>query len=166
MSAYLSPCRRWRYSLSRDVDLLLGEGTVAFVGLNPSTADETVNDATIRICIGYARRWGFARLTMLNLYAYRSTDPRALVAVDDPIGPENDCTIAKTVGGADLVVCAWGVDGDTFAPDRVRDVLELIAAPHCLGLTKAGHPRHPLRMRSDLSPQPFGAAVVPLRSSS
>lgn len=151
MSAYLSPCRTWRYSLTRDVAPITGEGTVAFVGLNPSTADETQDDPTIRRCIAFARSWGFARLKMLNVYAFRATDPRAMFAAADPIGPDNDCTIAKVVGGSDLVVCAWGVHG----ADRAADMLGLIAAPHCLGLTKHGAPRHPLYLRADTAPVPF-----------
>jgi hypothetical protein len=138
-SAFFSPCRTWRYSLTRDVAPLTGEGTCTFIGLNPSTADETQDDPTIRRCIDFARRWGFARLKMLNLFALRSTDPRGLLTADDPVGPENDCTISKVVGGSDLIICAWGV----FPPDgRVKAVLEFVAAPHCLGLTKPnGEPR-------------------------
>ena len=159
MSAYLSDDRVYRYSLTRDIAPLDGEGTVTFIGLNPSTADETADDPTIRRCIGFARRWGFARLKMLNLYAYRATDPRDLYAVDDyppyatQIGPENDCVIAKVVGGSDLVVCAWGAG--SRSPNREGQVLDLIAAPHCLGLTKEGQPRHPLYVRAETHPQPF-----------
>lgn len=154
MSAYLSEDRVYRYSLTRDIASLSGDGTVTFIGLNPSTADEMQDDPTIRRCIGFARRWGFARLKMLNLYAYRSTDPKGLRDPDDPVGPENLCTIAKVVGGSDLVICAWGacIAGQTWARD---EVLPLIAAPHCLGLTRQGFPRHPLYVRADTEPQPF-----------
>lgn len=158
-SAYLSPCRTWRYSLTRDVAPLTGEGTVAFIGLNPSTADETADDPTIRRCARFARDWGFARLKMLNLYAYRATAPRDLYAVDPfppywtQIGPDNDCTIAKVVGGSDLVVCAWGAG--SRSPNREGQVLDLISAPHCLGLTKDGAPRHPLYVKAATLPVPF-----------
>jgi hypothetical protein len=152
VSAYLSPCRTWRYSLTRDVAPLTGDGTVAFIGLNPSTADETTDDPTIRRCIDFARRWGYARLTMINLYAFRATDPRDLRAASDPVGPDNDCTIAKVVGGVDLVVVAWGVHADS---ERAARVLALIGAPHCLGTTKAGAPRHPLYVRATTRPQAF-----------
>jgi hypothetical protein len=152
VNAYLSPCRTWRYSLTRDVAPLTGDGTCTFIGLNPSTADETKNDPTIRRCIDFARRWGFARLKMLNLYAYRATDPRELRDVWDPVGPYNDHTIALVVGGSDLIVCAWGVHA---APERAAAVLGLIAAPHCLGVTKDGAPRHPLYVRSTTMPTPF-----------
>jgi hypothetical protein len=152
-SAYFSPCRTWRYSLTRDVAPLTGEGTVTFIGLNPSTADETQDDPTIRRCVGFARRWGFARLKMLNLYAFRATDPRVMFQASDPVGPDNDCTIAKVVGGSDLVVCAWGAAAGIEA--RAAAVLALVAAPHCLGLTALARPRHPLYVRADTKPAPF-----------
>ncbi len=112
--AYLSEDRRYRYSLTRLIADpqygCLGEdergGTVTFVGLNPSTADETTDDPTIRRCIRFAREWGFDRLKMVNLFAYRATDPRDLWAADAPIGPENDCTISKVFGGSDKIVAA------------------------------------------------------------
>lgn len=151
-AAFFSECRTWRYSLTREVAPLTGEGTVAFIGLNPSTADETHDDPTVRRCVGFARRWGFARLKMLNVYGYRATNPRELGAVEDPVGPDNFCTIAKVVGGSDLVVCAWGA----LAPlEAAAVVLDLIAAPHTLGLTKSGAPRHPLYVLGSAVPVPF-----------
>lgn len=154
MTAYLSPCRTYRYSLTRDVAPLDGDGTVTFIGLNPSTADETQDDPTIRRCVGFARRWGFAQLKMVNLYGFRATDPNDLFAHSgDVVGPDNDCTIAKVVGGSELTVCAWGAGG---RGERERDVLALVAAPHCLGLTADGSPRHPLYIKADTDPIPFG----------
>lgn len=151
--AYLSADRVYRYSLTRDVAPLTGEGTVSFIGLNPSTADATMDDPTIRRCMRFARDWGFARLKMLNLYAYRATDPRDLFAFrGDQVGPENDCTIAKVVGGSDLVVCAWGVLAGTRRADQV---LGLVVAPHSLGVTKNGAPRHPLYVKASQPPVPF-----------
>jgi hypothetical protein len=153
VSAHISPCGKYRYSLTRDVDPLDGDGTVTFVMLNPSTADAEQDDPTIRRCIGFARSWGFARLKVVNLYAYRATDPRDLYAYDgDRVGPENDCTIAKVIGGSDLAVCAWGANN---ANGRDRRVLDLIAAPHALGLTNGGKPRHPLYVKADTYPMPF-----------
>lgn len=152
-SAHFSPCRTYRYSLTRDIAPLTGEGTCTFIGLNPSTADETADDPTIRRCIRFARDWGFARLKMLNLYAYRATDPRDLYAFSgDRVGPENDHTIAVVVGGSDLVVCAWGANNTRGRDERV---LGLIAAPHALGLTAGGKPQHPLYVRADTLPAPF-----------
>ena len=157
--AYISDDEKYRYSLTRIVAPLTGEGTCTFVMLNPSTADGEQDDPTIRRCIGFARAWGFERLKVVNLYAYRATDPRDLWAVDPyppyvtQIGPENDCTISKVIGGSDLVVCAWGAG--SRSPSREGQVLDLIGAPHCLGLTKYGAPRHPLYVKADALPQPF-----------
>lgn len=151
MSAYFSDDRVYRYSLAREVPSA-GIDTVTFIGLNPSTADETIDDPTIRRCIDFARRWGFARLKMLNLYAFRATDPKVMLAADDPIGPENDCTIAKVVGGSNLVVVAWGANAEA---ERVEAVLELVAYPRCLGVTKSGAPRHPLYIKASTTPQAY-----------
>lgn len=153
MSAYFSPCRTWRYCLTRDVAPLTGDGTCAFVGLNPSIADETTDDPTIRRCIRFARDWGYARLKMVNLYALRSTDPRALKTASDPVGPENDHVLSLVFGGADLVIAAWGVNADS---ERVAKVLAWPIRPHlCLGLTKDGAPRHPLYVRANAVPVVF-----------
>jgi hypothetical protein len=155
VTAYFSPCRTWRYSLTRALAPHTGEGTVAFIGLNPSTADEKRDDPTIRRCIGFALRdWGFARLEVLNLFAFRATKPTALLAADDPVGPENDSTIAEVLDAADLVVCVWGAFPNG---GRSAGVLELVDAPHCLGVTKNGSPRHPLYVRASADPQPWPA---------
>jgi hypothetical protein len=152
VKAYISECETYRYSLTRDVAPLTGAGTVTFVMLNPSTADAEQDDPTIRRCIRFARDWGFARLKVVNLYAYRTTNPRQLKTVADPVGPENDCTIAKVIGGSDLVVCAWGANN---ANGRGEKVLDLIAAPHALGVTDGGMPRHPLYVKANTLPAPF-----------
>ncbi len=131
------------------------------VGLNPSTADETSDDPTVRRCIGYARRWGFAGLRMLNLFALRSTDPRRLYQAADPLGPRNLTTIqheARATLAADgAVLAAWGNHGrlDDHAR-QLRDLLARSGIPAaCLGLTRIGEPRHPLYLRADATPLPF-----------
>lgn len=150
-AAYFSPCRRWRYSLTRNLDTLDGEGRVTFVGLNPSTADETTDDPTIRRCIRFARDWGYSQLKMVNLYALRSTDPKGLWLVDDPVGPENDHELSLCFGGSDLIVAAWGANARA---DRLAQFAETFGGWrfHALGLTKDGAPRHPLYMRADSQP--------------
>lgn len=157
MSATFSPCRTWRYTLHRDIDPLLGNGTVAFIGLNPSTADETQDDPTIRRCIRFARSWGYQHLTMLNLFGLRSTDPRGLLGHRDPVGPGNDLAIATQIANADLVVCAWGAfpSGRPELERRAAFVLRMIHNPHCLGVTADGSPRHPLYVRGDTKPVPY-----------
>ena len=158
MTAYFSPCRKYRYGLTRKV-APLGNGTVVFVGLNPSTADHERDDATIRRCRGFARHWGFAELAVVNLYAYRCTDPRQLREIADPVGPENDHTIASFCAVSDLVVVAWGAAARN---ERASEVLDLpILNPYCLGQTKTGAPRHPLYVKKDARPIPFAFMVPP-----
>ena len=127
-----------------------------FVGLNPSTADEARDDPTIRRCVGFARDWGFARLDVVNLYAFRSTDPRALWRAGDPVGPENDLVLAHVLGRADFVLAAWGVHA---RQERVRDVASILGRLrlHALGVTNAGAPRHPLYVRADARPSLYVA---------
>jgi hypothetical protein len=147
VSAYLSECGRYRYSLTRDVAPLTGEGTCTFVMLNPSSADAEKDDPTVRRCIRFARDWGYARLTVVNLYAFRATDPRALKTATDPVGPENDHVLSVVFGASDRIVAAWGCHA---APERVAEVMGWPIRPRiCLGLTKDGAPRHPLYVRAD-----------------
>lgn len=138
--ATFSPCERYRYRLWR----CWGDGKrVVWVMLNPSTADAEVFDPTVRRCYGFSDSWGYKHLSVLNLYALRSTDPKQLWAVDDPVGPDNDEHIVSVMGAADLVVVAWGVNAKT---DRVERFSELSSGVKlwCLGTTKDGSPRHPL----------------------
>ena len=149
--AVFSPCERYRYSLRRRI----GEGdrAVVCVMLNPSRADAFHNDPTVARCCRYAERWGFGWMEVVNIFGLRSTDPRGLRDVEDPVGPGNQQAILDAVRRADLVVCGWGVHG--AYRDRGRDVAALIrrhTVPHVLGLTRDGHPRHPLYMRADLDP--------------
>ena len=156
-SAIFSPCRTWRYTLERrwgDDPL-----TLVIVGLNPSTADETQDDPTIRRCIGFARSWGYGRLLMLNLFAYRATDPREMLAAADPIGPDNPEVIGREAGRAlGSVLCAWGVHGAHLGWGP--GVLERLGSKAMvLGLTKDGHPKHPLYLRADTQPSPLSVAL-------
>lgn len=154
--ASFSPNRVHRYHLWRRFDY--GVGRVAFVGLNPSTADERENDPTVRRCIGFAQAWGFAYLDMLNIFALRSTNPRALRDAVDPVGPDNDAWLWRIANEVDLVVAAWGVHGKLNARGfRVRGLFEVggDVQLHHLGLTKDGHPRHPLHLPADTRPEPW-----------
>jgi hypothetical protein len=152
VGAVFSPCRTWRYSLVRELDGG-GGGAVVFVGLNPSTADESLDDPTTRRCVGFARAWGYARLELVNLFAYRATRPASLITAVDPVGPLNLDAVRAAVDRAAFVVCAWGNHGLGPAADAV---LELVRGPHCLGLTARGAPRHPLYVRASARPRPFG----------
>ena len=141
--AVFSQCRKWRYALWR----VWGDPRrmCLFVGLNPSAADEMNDDATIRRCIGFARKWGFGGVYIVNLFAWRARYPRDLKMVSDPVGGENDENIKKYVERSESIVLAWGVHGDYRG--RAIEVLEsgaLGSELYCLGMTKGGHPCHPL----------------------
>lgn len=151
-SAVLSECGTYRYVLTRAVQSR-GVGTVNFVMLNPSTADASVDDPTVRRCLGYARDWGYGHLVITNLFAFRSTDPRTLIRAEDPIGPENDRHLLMEATAADLVVCGWGERGGLH--ERAAVVLKLLSrveVPHCLAMTKSGQPGHPLYLPANLRP--------------
>lgn len=155
-SATFSPCRSYRYSLTRVWNPKLP--SVMFVGLNPSTADEHGDDPTVRRCIGFARKWGFGGVMLVNLFAYRSTDPSGLLEVDDPIGRGNDRHILSCAGRAKRIVVAWGTKGCLL--DRNQDVLAILPRAYCFGVTKEGHPKHPLYLAGDTSVQPFPREVA------
>ena len=123
-----------------------------FVGLNPSTADESRDDPTVRRCIQFAKSWNFSRLILVNLFAYRATHPEVLLKVSDPIGTENDSWIDAYVAVADLCVVAWGTRGSNLGRDTV--VLTRLKNPMCFGRTLSGSPKHPLYLpgRSRLHP--------------
>ncbi len=155
--ATFSPCRMHRYTLWREWDP--SKPTLCFIGLNPSTADETLDDPTIRRCIGFARAWNFGRYEMLNLFGYRSTDPIGLLLAtmklgrDGAVAPENDAAMLSVVGRAHRVVMAWGshrktkelAELVTWRAGLVREWLPKLARElgH-LGTNADGSPKHPL----------------------
>lgn len=147
-SAELSSCGTYRYALRRAWDT--ARPPVLFVMLNPSTADAWVDDRTVGRCVGFARDWGHGGLVVANLFALRSTDPRALRSAPDPVGPENDQWLAALAREAGLVVAAWGNDGRYRGRDA--EVLPLLGPVHCLGVTGRGAPRHPLYVRAEVAP--------------
>lgn len=146
--AYFSECRKFRYSLWRRWHLLLDapdtSGLCCFIGLNPSTADETEDDPTIRRCIGFAKDWGYNGLVMLNIFAYRATDPKEMKAFPAPVGPLNNLAICEVTQSVGKTIIAWGCHGDHL--DRDLDVRKLLSDRKfmCLGITKDGQPKHPL----------------------
>jgi hypothetical protein len=154
-AAMMSVCLKYRYSLVRLWED--GGNIVNFVMLNPSTADATEDDPTIRRCVGFAKAWGHAGLVVTNLFALRSTDPNALKRSADPIGPDNDAVVLSTAIGSAAVVCAWGVNGSLYGRDKI--VSEMLrrsgVATKCLRLTKDGAPCHPLYLPSDLGRSDF-----------
>lgn len=154
-SAVIDETGLYRYSLTREWDPDLPR--VAFIMLNGSTADAKKDDPTLRRCIGFARKWKYGSLEVVNLFGYRTTFPQELMQAKDPVGPENDRYIKETVSRAVMVIVAWGVHG--VFRKRDADVLKLLKechiVPRCLGKTKTGHPKHPLYLRGDVVPELF-----------
>ncbi|MFV2038548.1 MAG: DUF1643 domain-containing protein [Paracoccaceae bacterium] len=154
-TALYSDCERYRYLLSRTWN---AEGQRAlFVMLNPSTATELQNDPTVERCERRARTLGFGAFRVANIFAWRATDPRQMRTAPDPVGPDNDRLIAKSARWSDQIICAWGTHGGFM--DRGVFVLELLrqseTALFHLGLTNAGHPRHPLYIAYAQRPEPW-----------
>jgi hypothetical protein len=160
--ALLSPCRTYRYTLDRVWDD--SRPRCAFIGLNPSTADESKLDPTLRRCVRFADGWGYGSFRMLNLFALRSVKPEALLFVRDPVGPDNDKWILRTCreihDGGGIVICCWGANVRRPAlASRPSAVLNIIrstkARPYLIDKTGDGIPKHPLYLSSDLEPEPY-----------
>lgn len=153
--AVYSDCERYRYSLTRTWDA--DGGRVLFVMLNPSTATEVQNDPTVERCERRARALGYGAFRVANIFAWRETDPRLMRAAADPVGPENDAAILEGAGWADMIVAAWGAHGAHL--DRGPAVAELLFSTgrpvHHLGLTRGGHPKHPLYISYARRPEPW-----------
>lgn len=155
--AEFSADRLHRYVLWRAWDRR--KGAVTFIGLNPSTADERLDDPTIRRCLRFARDWGYGQLLMVNLFSFRATKPRDLWMARDEVGPDNDDHIVGCANAARLIVAAWGASSFPVKLRRAEAVRELLGSRdlYHLGLTMAGHPRHPLYLRADTKPELWGS---------
>lgn len=155
--ATFSPCRRYRYRLHRQLEVGPAR-RVLFLMLNGSKANERRSDNTVTRCVNFTRSWGFNWLEVANLFGWMATDPRDLLTVEDPVGPDNDAAILAAAREASIVVCAWGTH--TFLrrllPPRARDVVAQLCDAriqlHILGTAKDGMPLHPLMQRADLKP--------------
>lgn len=165
MSAVISNCGLYRYRLERDVQMT---GVVAALfGVNPSTADAVVNDATIRKDIGFAKVNGWRSFIKGNLFGYRATDVRELARVRDPVGPENDKHLWLMVSEADGLIPCWG--SRDKIPERLRArigpvIVRLLASGKpvmCFGRTKSGDPRHPLMLAYSTPLEPWETAEGP-----
>ena len=154
-TAVYSDCEGYRYSLTRVWDP--AGRRLLFVMLNPSTATEVQNDPTVERCERRARALGFGGFRVANIFAWRETDPRAMRRAADPVGPDNDAALIDGAAWADQVIAAWGAHGAHL--DRGRQVEALLRAtgrPLChLGLTRDGHPRHPLYIAYSRQPEPW-----------
>ncbi|BCF97402.1 hypothetical protein PPGU19_019710 [Paraburkholderia sp. PGU19] len=151
MSAIISPCGTYRYLLKRQAESMSPmKSTALFVMLNPSTADATLDDPTIRRCRSFAKLWNCNGLAVANLYALRSTDLGTLWSHPDPVGPDNDDYLWNIARECGDVVCAWGANAKPERAARVASILtDAGARLWCLGMTKDGSPRHPLYVHSD-----------------
>ena len=128
--------------------------TISFIMLNPSRADAEVNDPTITRCINFAKSWGYGRLEVVNLFAYRTPHPSLLKQAAEPIGRDNDRFIIESVEKSDRVILAWGNHGTWRKQDLYTlKLLKNHNHLYSLGITKRGCPRHPLYLRSTIKPQ-------------
>ena len=152
-----SPCRTWRYTLRHTwMDVFdTEERAIVWIGLNPSTADENQLDPTLRRIRGYSKAWGYNTFYMLNIFAFRATDPRNMRQATDPIGPENDRWILETAQSTTRIMCAWGRNGTYL--NRQHAVVALLkdSGLYYLEKTKDGIPKHPLYLKASLQPKAF-----------
>lgn len=144
--AEVSTDGQYRYSLWRIWDS--SKPLILFICLNPSTADATVDDPTIRRCISFARSWGYGGLYMGNLFAFRATNPAELYEAPDPVGPKNDNRLFSMASKCQNIVFAWGTKGVLLERNKV--ISSKFPNSRCISKTKVGHPGHPLYLRSDL----------------
>jgi hypothetical protein len=150
VSAILDATRTYRYRLDRHLHDFGNGGKMLVVMLNPSTADETQDDPTIRRVKAFAIRHACTSLTVCNLYAYRATSPATLKVVSDPVGPENEAHLRQAASEAKILVAAWGAShlGGAW-PWKVRELLAQYGPVHAFRLTKSGDPGHPLYVPAD-----------------
>jgi hypothetical protein len=153
--ATVSACGRYRYSLWRVWDYRLP--ALAWCLLNPSTADAARDDATTRRLRAFSRAWGFGGYLLVNLFALRATDPADLRKAADPVGPANDAAILRATTRCSSVVVAWGAHGGFRGRDGT--VMKMLAGAtvkvECLGISRGGRPRHPLRLARTTRLAPF-----------
>lgn len=155
--------RIYRYRLWRDWSFTPNNANrLLWIMLNPSTADEFVLDPTLRRCEGYSLAWGFYAFEVCNIFALRSTDPKALYSHADPVGPDNNRTILERAQNCAAVVVGWGTHGKYSR--RGADVIRMLAAHQitvqCLGTTADGYPKHPLYVSKATPLQPYEAWKV------
>ncbi|MBB4863310.1 hypothetical protein HNP46_002157 [Pseudomonas nitritireducens] len=156
MSAIISDCGMYRYRLERECSMPFeGSKVFAYFGINPSTADATLDDATVRKWRGFTLRNGGHRFIVGNLFAFRSTDPAALKGIHDPFGPAWQEHISGIIVEADVLVPCWGrlnkVPKDLRgAPAQMLGMLLRTGRPVLhFGVTGCGQPKHPLMLGYD-----------------
>ncbi len=167
MSAIISDCGLYRYRLERDLGGMLAGPTVAWIMVNPSTADATADDPTIRKVLGFSRRLGAGRIIVGNLFSDRATDIKALRTAADPVGIEGGDHLRRIMREADKVIVAWGPCAKLpkWLRNRWMEVVG-IAEAHgipllCIGTAQDGHPLHPLMQGYDRPFVPWSAPLSP-----
>ncbi len=164
-SAVISECGQFRYQLERlSAKRTSRKSTVTFIGLNPSTADASQDDPTIRRCIQFAHSWEFKTLIVVNLFAFRATKPIDLFKAPDPIGTENDAYIEQAISRASMVIACWGEHGvrnDRACYVRRRYQRRLSA----LRINRSGQPAHPLYLPGSLKPVKLSALAAALKKN-
>lgn len=155
--AVISDCRLYRYWLLRQWNWDLR--CAGFIMLNPSRADHEIDDPTIKKCMLLARNWGCGGIEVVNLFAFRSTDPEGLVTAEDPVGPENDEAIRNALEHCKPLVVAWGNSvpkSHLGRVDRVMAIVKAVGMPvSCVKLNANGSPKHPLFVKGDTELVPF-----------
>lgn len=150
--AIFDPTQTYRYALWRSWN---SAPRVGFVLLNPNQADGEYNDPTIRRCIGFAKRWGFGGLEVVNLFAHRAKTPQLLKQAIEPIGQDNDRYLMTLPNRVEVIVLAWGNWGELWQRDRAVLPFFQIQNVYSFGVTKLGHPKHPLYLRGDSDRVPW-----------
>jgi hypothetical protein len=155
--AVYSPCEDYRYSLTRTWSP--SGRKLLFVMLNPSTADELRNDPTVERCERRARQMGFGAMRVVNIFAFRATRPQDLRKAARPEGPLNDAYLLESAQWADQILCAWGAHGEHLGQGpKIAKKLHKAGHDLChIGLTKDGHPRHPLYVSYEVTPMLWDA---------
>ena len=153
--AIIDPTGTYRYLLTRIWDE--NQPPAVFIMLNPSTADAEEDDPTIRRCMNFAKAWGCGGIKVVNVFAYRATDPKKLLEAKDPIGPRNQECVKEAIINAGIVIAAWGAAGPKWkwAYNRIHEAVKEVEVQeiYCLGTTKDGLPRHPLYLKNNTMPK-------------
>ncbi len=155
-SAKLSDCGHYRYTLRRAWHLNRADKstTITFIGLNPSTADASIDDPTLRRCMSFSDKWGYKTLYMVNLFGYRATDPKKLYTCIDPVGIDNDKYIKAAIRKSSMVIACWGEHGNLLSRDKAVNT-RYSEKLHSLRINKSGQPAHPLYLSATVKPSKY-----------
>jgi len=151
-SAVISDCGKYRYRLDRHIDNSENGIIIAYFGVNPSTADADIDDATVRKWRGFTKKNGGSRFLVGNVFAFRSTDVKGLAGAEDPVGVLNESYLYQISREADVLVPCWGNIGKVpkslrWQFRRTMELLRKTGKPiKIFGLTKNGSPKHPLML--------------------